>query len=169
MSDQSKIREAHLRRAQILRDRPSKAKYTGTTMVRLEDGLRCEVEQKGWRIIADQPTALGGDNLGPDPGFLGRAALGVCAAQGYAIWLARHGVPHRAIEVRVEGDSDSRGFLGVDDVTLGYQAIRLLVNIESDADEKAVTEALDAADQHSPWLDNFVRPLKVTREVTIAR
>ena len=169
MSDQAKIREAHLRQAKIMRARPSFAKSTGATIVHLEEGLRCEVEQEGWRMVADQPATLGGDGLGPGPGFFGRAALGVCAAQGYAIWLARYGVPHRSIEVRVEGDSDSRGFLAVEDVAIGYQAVRLLVSIESDADEQAVSEALDAADKHSPWLDNFVRSIKVSREVTITR
>lgn len=146
--------------------RPSAAKVTGATTIRLLSGFACEIEEGDWRFIADQPKSMGGEGQGPGPGFFGRASLGVCLAQGYANWFFRLGVPVRAMEVLIETDSDLRGFLGVsDDVPPGYQQVRCIVRIDSDADRSAVLQAMDDADRHSPWLYNFATGLNVSREV----
>ena len=92
-TSQEKIRDALARKTKILTERPQTAPYTTATTVRLADGMVCEVEQKGWRMVADQPQGMGGDNLGPDPSFFGKAALGVCIAQGYALHFALNDIP----------------------------------------------------------------------------
>ena len=168
MTVQERIAEAFSRKAAALQRRPSSAKNTGTTTVRLLDGLACEVRERNWRFVADQPKALGGEGEGPDPGFFGRAALGVCLAQGYAYWFAKLNVPVRTVEVCIESDIDTRGLFGVaKDVPPGYEQIRSIVSIDSDAEKSLIMEALDKADQLSPWLYNFSTGLQVTREVTI--
>ncbi len=169
MTTQKRIRDAYNRQRKVYAKRPAAARGTSQTTVRMTAGLACEIEQGNWRFTSDQSENMGGDSLGPDPGLFGRAALGACAVQGYAIWFAKLGLPLETIEVRVESDIDQRGILAIDDSPAGYSAVRLVVTIESDAEDAAIAHALDEADRHSPWLYNFERALPVTREVTITR
>lgn len=168
MDEQGRIKEAWDRMVSLLRRRPGAAQGTTTTTVRLASGLRCTVEEGSWQMTADQPAEYGGSDAGPGPGFFGRASLGLCAAQGYAMALARHGVPHRGIEVRVESDMDARGCYGIaDDVPIGYGALRCIVTVDSDAGEAVILAALDEADRLSPWRYNFTMALPLARQVTL--
>lgn len=168
MGHGQRIREALARLERAVRSKSHIARSTSATTVRLTDGLACEISDGQWRLTADQPESLGGENAGPDPGVLGRGALGVCLAQGYRIGLARHNLPVTSVEVRVEGESDIRGILGLgEDRPPGYLRVRCHVTVESGADEALVRAALDEADRRSPWLDNFARALTVDRGVTV--
>jgi hypothetical protein len=97
MSTRDRIAKAFERNAEVLRRRPQAGLGTSNTTVRLLDGLACEIESGEWRLVADQPGTTGGENRGPDPGDLGRAALGVCLAQGYVLALALAGVKGFAV------------------------------------------------------------------------
>lgn len=168
MSTRDRIAKAFERNAEVLRRRPQAGLGTSNTTVRLLDGLACQIESGEWRLVADQPGTTGGDNRGPDPGDLGRAALGICLAQGYVLALALAGLTVRGLEVRVESLADRRGMFGVDaEVPAGSQGLRCSVTVDSDADEAAIREALDEADRRSPWLYNFKTALPVEREITI--
>jgi hypothetical protein len=74
---------------------------TAVTRVRLVDGLACEIEEGAWKLVADMSPKSGGEGKGPNPGILGRGALGSCLAIGYAMWAARLGVPLTSLEVEV--------------------------------------------------------------------
>jgi uncharacterized OsmC-like protein len=170
MNESKRIKDAWDRMVKLIRRRPKAALGTGTTSVRLQRGLTCSVEEGEWAFTADQPAEYGGEDLGPGPGFYGRAALGVCAAQGYAMALARHGLVHNGIVVRVEGDIDARGCFGLsEEVPAGYRAMRCIVTIDADEDQSAVLAALDEADRLSPWCYNFRSPLPVERQITFTR
>ena len=148
--------------------RPSAGQGTATTRVTLKPGLECEIEDGTWRLTAGMSTKWGGTNAGPDPGILGRGALGSCLAIGYGVWAARLGVPIDALEVVVQGDYDSRGELGLaDDVPPGYLQVRYRVTVTSPAPEADVQRVLDMADKYSPYLDVHARAHDVRRETTI--
>ena len=84
-----------------------------------------------------------GTNGGPDPGILGRGALGSCLAIGCGTWAARLGVPIDALTVVVQGDYDGRGELGVaDDVSPGYLQVGYRVTVTSQAPEADVQGVL---------------------------
>ena len=111
----------------------------------------------------------GGSGAGPNPGVLGRGALGSCLALGYAMWAYRLDVPLDAIEVEVEADYDARGELGVsDDVPPGYTQVRYIVTVASSAPEEDVRRVINTADKYSPYRDVFARAHDVRREVRIA-
>jgi hypothetical protein len=84
------------------------------------------------------------------------------------MWASRLGVPIRALEVEVQADYDVRGELGVDDsVRPGYQRMRYVVTVESDAGDEDVLRLLDTADRYSSWLDDLSNPVPLEREVRI--
>ena len=148
--------------------RPSVGQGTAVTKVRIRDACTAEIEDGGWKLIADESTKDGGNGEGPDPGVYGRAALGSCVAMGYAMWAAQLGVPVDSIEVDVEADYDARGIFGLDGtIAPGWGAVRYKVRIESSAPEADVLRVIEHADALSPLLDDFARALSVSRELHI--
>lgn len=167
MATPESIRETYKRNAKAIALRPSVGKGTGRTTVSLRDGTTCEVENGPWSFTTDVGTEQGGNDEGPGPGVLERAALGSCLAMGYAQWAALLYVPIEHIEVEVESEFDARGTFGIGDQPPGFTSIRYRVTVESPAPEEDVQEVIDKAEAHSPVLDDFTRPLPVDREVQI--
>lgn len=169
MADPKTIKEAFERNQKAVRLRPSKAKSTVTTKVRLFDGTTCEVEHKHWKFKVDIGTSEGGNDAGPGPGILERGALGSCLAIGYSQRAAVLEIPIDKIEVDVESDLDARGMLYLDDRPPGFEKLRYKVYIESPAPEEEIMKIIDDTDRHSPVLDDFNRAIPVEREVEIVR
>jgi uncharacterized OsmC-like protein len=168
MANPDEIRALIEGKARDVALRPAAAQGTATTRVRLKPGLECEIEDGAWKLTAGMSDKWGGTNAGPNPGILGRGALGTCLAIGYGMWAARLGVPINALEVVVQADYDGRGELGVsDDVTPGYLQVRYHVTVTSSASEADVQRVLDTADKYSPYRDVYARAHDVRRETTI--
>lgn len=161
------IRNTFERNAKALALRPGLGRGTAVTSVTLREGLACEVEEGPWRFVTGMSEKSGGKNEGPNPGILGRAALGGCLAIGYAMWAAKSGVPISSLEVVVEADYDSCGTYGVDGVKPGYSEIRYAVHVESPAPEAEIMRVLDEADAHSDFLHVFRHPQNVSRGVRL--
>jgi uncharacterized OsmC-like protein len=166
---EEKIRTAIERNTKALTLKPSIGQGTAVTRVRVREGLTCDIEEGAWKFTADMSEKHGGNGAGPNPGVLGRAALGSCLAIGYSMWAARLGVPLASLEVEVQADYDSRGEYGVGDVSPGYREVRYVVKVESEAPEADVRRVLEEAERHSPYLDIFRRPQNVRRELEILR
>lgn len=168
MSDPSRIREALERSASAVSARPSIGQRTATTRVEWTRGLTCRVEDGPWTLAVDMGEKMGGGNTAPNPGVLGRGALGSCLVVGYAMWAARLGVPLDSLSVEVAADYDARGELGVsDDVPPGYTQVRYTVTIASPAAEEDVRRMIETADRYSPYRDVFARAHDVRRELRI--
>lgn len=167
MAEPKTIKEAFERNQKAVELRPSLAKNTVVTKVRLFDGTTCEVEHKHWKFKVDIGTSEGGNDAGPGPGILERGALGSCLAIGYSQRAAVLEIPVDRIEVDVESDFDARGMLFVNDRPPGFDALRYKVYIESPASEEEIMQIIEEVDKHSPVLDDFRRAIPVERKVTI--
>ena len=162
------MRDVLDRKVSAIRQQPAIGRATAHTTIRLKPGLACEVEEGAWKLTVGMSEKSGGTNAGPNPGILGRAALGSCLALGYAMWAARLGVQIDALDVDVEADYDSRGELGIsDDVPPGYLQVRYRVTVSSSAAEADVRRVIDTADKYSPFRDVFARAHDVRRQVII--
>jgi len=161
------IRTAFTRIESLLTTEPARGRDTAVTRVRIGDGLRCEISEGAWQLVADMPKNVGGSETAPTPGVYGRAALGSCLAIGYSMWAAKLGVPIEAVEVEIQADFDSGALFGVADVPAGYSEVRYSVSVVSSASTADVTAVLDEADRHSPYLDVFSRAQSVRREVHV--
>jgi len=170
MADKKDLKSILERNIKAIGLRPTIGQGTATTKVTLRSGVTCDIEDGGWKLVADESPGDGGAGLGPDAGVFGRAALGACLAMGYVQWAAYMDVPIDSLQVVVEADYDARGMFGVDDsVSPGWTGVRYTVDIESPAEEAKVRELIEYADRHSPLLDDFRRPLTVERVVKIAQ
>ena len=168
--DRTGIRTALERNDRVVSLRPGVGQGTAVTRVTWRDGLTCEAEEGPWNLVVGMTDKYGGSNAGPNPGVYGRVALGSCLVIGYAMWAARLDVAFQALSVEVQADYDVRGELGIDEhVRPGYQQMRYLVSVETDAPAEDVMRVLDAADRHSSYLDDFRNPVPVIREVRLTK
>jgi uncharacterized OsmC-like protein len=168
MLDPDTIRSAAERNIQLLKIRPGRGLLTGKTTARVVDGLRCEIEDGTWRLAVDMPAKVVGQETAPTPGVLGRGALASCLAIGVATWGARLGVTIDAVEVEVEAYFDARWELGLGEgVVPGYTEVRYQISIDSPAPADQITELLELAERHSPYLDVFGRAVPLRRAVRL--
>jgi len=167
MSEIEKIKLAVERSTKALSLKPSLGLGTGISKTKIKNGLTCEIQEGGWKFLADMPESVGGNAQAPTPGVYGRAALGSCLAIGYMMRAAKMNIPVTTLEVEVQADYDDGALLGTADVAPGYTEVRYIVTIESDAAEEDILKMLDDADHHSPYLDVFSRGQNCKREVHI--
>jgi len=167
MESTERIKLAFERNARAVSPRPVMGQGTAVTRVRLRDGLTCDIEDGRWKLTADLGEKSGGYDRGPNPGILGRAALGSCLAVGYAMWAARRGVTLSRLEVEIQADYDARGELGVAEVSPGYHQVRCIVTVESPSPESAVRAVIEEAEAHSPYYEIFRQPVDVQRELRV--
>jgi uncharacterized OsmC-like protein len=162
-----RIKEAFERNRKALELRPSVGQGTAVTKVTHTGGLGCAVEEGKWKFTVDASPKSGGGDEGPNPGIIGRAALGTCLAQAYATWAAVLGVPIDAMEVVIEADYDARGLHGDESVPVTYSEVRYNVTIASTAPDEEVMAMMEKAELHCPYLHNFAKPLKLRRNIEL--
>lgn len=167
MTGRDEIKTLFERNRKALMLRPAVGRGTAVTSVRVVDGMTCQVEEGEWKLTVDLGEKSGGNNRGPNPGVLGRAALGACLAQSYTLWAAYCGVPLDVVAIEIQADYDAAGHYGIGDVTPGYSEVRYVVTVESDASETEIADLLDAADTHTPYLTVFGEPQPLRRELRI--
>jgi uncharacterized OsmC-like protein len=167
VSDPERLKTVFERNRKAVELRPSIARSTSTTRITVRDGTTCEVEHGKWSFTADVGDDAGGNDAGPGPGVLERAALGSCLAIGYATWAAVMEVPLDSIRIEVESEFDARAQFGVGDGHPGFDRLRYTVFVKSPAPDEDVRAVLDAADEHSPVRDDFTRAIPIERIVRI--
>jgi len=167
MSSQQEIKAAFERSAKALSLKPSVGLGTGTSKTRIVNGLSCKVTEGEYELAVDMPPGIGGNASAPKPGVYGRAALGSCLAIGYMLYASKMDIVIDELEVEIQTDYNDAALLGVGNVRPGYQEVRYMVTITSDAATEDLTRMLDEADQHSPYLNIFRREQKCVRTVHI--
>ena len=151
---------------------PAKAKAKGmAATARLVDGLRCEITGFGDQPFAsDMPSAMGGESSAPNPGWYLRSAMASCTATVIAMRAAKLGVELSQLEVTVDGESDLRGILGMDEkVSAGQSAMRMKVKIAAHgASPQALREIVSWAEAHSPVSCTVRKAPALSLEVEVA-
>lgn len=163
-----RIRTVFERSVKTLERRPAMGQGTAVTRVRVGEGMHCRIEDGAWSLEADLPEKAGGRGAAPDPGVLGRSALGSCLAMAYVSWAAWLGVPIDSLQIDVEADYDARGQYGIGEVDAGYQQVRCRIRILSDATDDTLRELSEEVHAHCPYLDVFRRAQDVRCEVEVA-
>ncbi|HET8809065.1 MAG TPA: OsmC family protein [Flavobacteriaceae bacterium] len=169
MTSPQKIKEVFERNAKAIKLRPSMGKSTGKSTIRVENGTTCKIEGSGWNLTADIGTEQGGNNAGPGPGVLERAALGSCLALGYVQHAALMEIPIDNLLVEVETDFDARGMFGIEDRPPGFTKICYTLYLESPASDAELKKVIAEVDKYSPVRDDFSRAVPIESKVIINR
>jgi uncharacterized OsmC-like protein len=116
---------------------PGAAQVTLSATGAIGDGISCSVQTGRVLAEAGLHPASGGDGLLLCSGDMLLEALVACAGVTLRAVATSLGIVVTAGHVRAEGDLDFRGTLGVArDAPVGFSAIRLSFELETDADEE---------------------------------
>lgn len=168
MNSQLIIKSALERSVKTVTLKPARGQRTYTNIATVEAGTVCRTMEKDQEIIVDVGKAMGGEDAGPSPSTLLRAAFSSCLAIGIKLWASRDDVPIEKITVTVDTPVDARGQLGVcETVTPGFGAIQIEISVRSGADASAIQQVIDKSLRYSPLMDVFCHPQSVDAKLSI--
>lgn len=119
-----------------------------------------------FKLDADEPPLLLGEDIGPNPVEYALTALAACVTTALVYHAAAKGIKLHAVESRLEGDIDLRGFLGIsNDVRRGYENIRIYYKIDADVPDEQLEELIQMGTKYSPVFDTITNPVTVTAQL----
>lgn len=121
------------------------------------------------RIVADEPSELGGGDTGPNPQELLLSAFNACITVGYVAGAALRGITLRSVEIETNAELDLRGFFGMSDaVPPGSEQIDYVVKIDGDASPDVFREIHEQVMKTSPNYFNLSRPVRMNGRLSVA-
>ncbi|QEX24015.1 peroxiredoxin [Hypericibacter adhaerens] len=132
------------------REAPEAAVITLKAVGRLDElGIACKVETGRGLVEAGLHPATGGTGLQACSGDMLLEALAACAGVTLKAVATALGIEIRGGSVRVEGDLDFRGTLGVSkEAPVGFRAIRVAFALDSDADEEKLATLMKLTERY---------------------
>jgi uncharacterized OsmC-like protein len=151
------------------REDPTRALLTMRARGTLDPGgLLCHVEAAGGRVAAGLHPFAGGDGHGVCAGDMLLQALAACAGVTLTAVATAMGIPLRGGTVTAEGDLDFRGTLGVSkDVPIGFRAIRLHFDLDTDAGEEQRATLLKLTERYCVVFQTLQKPPVLTSSHTV--
>jgi uncharacterized OsmC-like protein len=147
--DREQLRAVQAPLKQRYRDEPAAALVTLSASAALDDGISCSVQTGRAVAQAGLHPASGGDGSLLCSGDMLLEALVACAGVTLRAVATSLGVSVTSGDVRAEGDLDFRGTLGVErDAPVGFSAIRLSFDLESDATAEQLAKLLELTERY---------------------
>jgi uncharacterized OsmC-like protein len=126
------------------------------------ESLTCKVETGKALVEAGLHPATGGNGLSACSGDMLLEALVACAGVTLKAVATALDLPLRGGRVSAEGDLDFRGTLGVaKDAPVGFRAIRLSFDIDSDASAEQLTTLLKLTERYCVVLQTLRSPPQI--------
>ncbi len=115
-------------------------------------------------VVVDEPVHLFGENTAPAPGEIVLSGLGGCLAVGITAVATARNVRLSRLEVYLEGDIGNPAAWGAGGAEkapaeMGFQAIRVRVEIDGDAPREVLDEIVRHANQYSPVANSMRNPI----------
>ena len=132
--------------------------------VERKEGVECEAKMRDFSITMDEPKNLGGTNKGPNPVEVILSSLGGCLNIVGAVVAKEMELELGNFSLKIEGDLDSRGFMGTADVPSGLQEIRVKIDEIEGIPEDKMDEFLKKIQKRCPIEDTLKRKLEVQIE-----
>jgi uncharacterized OsmC-like protein len=115
-------------------------------------------------VVVDEPLHLFGQNTAPAPGEIVLSALGGCLAVGITAVASWKQVKLTHLQINLEGDIGNPAAWGAGGAEMsapkmGFQAIRVKVDIEGDASREVLDEIVKHANIYSPVANSMRNPI----------
>ncbi|HEY2831150.1 MAG TPA: OsmC family protein [Sporichthyaceae bacterium] len=144
------------------RTEPDAALITLSAQGSLDDGIACSVQTGKALVEAGLHPATGGTGALACSGDMLLQALVACAGVTLRAVATSLEVPIRGGTLRAEGDLDFRGTLGVaKDASVGFTAIRLHVDLDTDAPADQVDTLLRLTERYCVVLQTLANSPKL--------
>jgi len=161
--EREQLREVQAPLKERYRDEPAAAVVTLEACGELGEGVSCSVQTGRAIAEAGLHPASGGDGSQLCSGDMLLEALVACAGVTLRAVATSLGIEVRSGTVRAEGDLDFRGTLAVDrDAPVGFAAIRLAFELDSDADEGELETLLKLTERYCVVFQTLNRPPRLS-------
>jgi len=141
---------------QRYRETPQAALYTLKAEGRLGEGVACRVETGRALVEAGLHPGTGGTGLQACSGDMLLQALVACAGVTISAVATSMGIQLRGGRLVAEGDFDFRGTLGIaKDVPAGFTAIRLQIELDTDASPEERAKLLEVSERYCAVLQTL--------------
>ena len=134
---------------------------------KLPEGLQVETDSRGFKILLDEPQALGGTDKGLNPVEAILCALGACQTIVAFAFAQSQGIALEGFHVDVEGDLDPDGFLGKAPVRNGFQEIRYTMHFKTNAPKEKAEAFASFIESRCPVGDCLQNGVKLVRSGVI--
>jgi uncharacterized OsmC-like protein len=152
------------------REMPEAALVTLRAEGELAEGVSCRVDTAKGLVEAGLHPATGGSGLQACSGDMLLEALAACAGVTLKAVATALGIAVRGGRVRVEGDLDFRGTLGVDKAApVGFRAIRLGFELDTDASPDQLERLLALTERYCVVLQSLRAPVPTEATIAVAR
>ena len=132
-----------------------------------ETGLQVESESRGFKLIMDEPRALGGTDSGMNPIEALLCALGSCQSIVVAAFAKAQNFKYEEFHVELEGDLDPDGFLGRSDVKKGLQEIRFTMHFKTEESQESCERFADFVQSTCPVENTLLSDVKILRTAVV--
>ena len=147
--DAAALKELQSPFKQRYRDEPEAAVITLKAEGEIGEGVTCSVKTAKALVEAGLHPATGGSGLQACSGDMLLEALAACAGVTLNAVATALEIPLRSGRVRVEGDLDFRGTLGVArDAPVGFKDIRLRFELDTDASEEQLATLMKLTERY---------------------
>jgi uncharacterized OsmC-like protein len=121
--------------------------------------------QEAFEFTNGEPPVLLGHNEGANPVEFLLHALAGCVTTTTVLHAAARGIEIESLSMTLVGDIDMQGLLALADVPVGYQGIRIEMDITAkNATDTELDDLLQFAQAHSPVCNTVCRPVPVVVE-----
>jgi len=164
--DAAALKELQAPFKQRYRDQPEAAVITLRAEGAIGEGVTCSVPTARALVEAGLHPATGGSGVHACSGDMLLEALAACAGVTLNAVATALEIPLHAGTIRVEGDLDFRGTLGVaKDAPVGFRDIRLTFELDSDASEEQLATLIRFTERYCVVYQTLRNP----PEISIAR
>ena len=148
---------------ELYRNNPESAIITLRAEGNLGENVSCKVETGKALREAGLHQATGGSGLQACSGDMLLEALAACAGVTLGAVATSMVIEIRNGVVKVEGDLDFRGTLGVSkEAPVGFKEIRLLFDLESPAQEEQLEKLIQLTERYCVVFQTIARPSLVS-------
>jgi len=165
--EQEQLRAVQSPLKELYRAEPDRARVTLSAVGSLGEGVSCSVQTGRAIAEAGLHPASGGDGSLLCSGDMLLEALVACAGVTLRAVSTSIGVAVASGRVLAEGDLDFRGTLGVDrDAPVGFSAIRLIFELETDADAEQLATLQRLTERYCVVLQTIARSPDLTTSIS---
>ncbi len=114
--------------------------------------------------MEDEPKGLLGEDIAPNASEALLAAFGSCLAIGIHANAVAHHIPIRSLELELESDINTTAIWGTSDIDpkpIGFEAIRVSVQLEAEASDDVLSALIRHATLWSPVANTLHNPVNL--------
>lgn len=132
------------------------------TTTSLKEGYQVINKARGKSIVIDEPKAFGGTDIGMSPVEALLAGLGSCKCIAGRMFAEKLNIKLHELEVEVTGNLNTDGFLGDENVKIGFTDIHATYHIKADNTEAEISHFVNYVESHCPVGDTLINPASIT-------